>query len=250
MKRFLPLLIGLFIYKCFILSPGFEKLRQEMKKIAILVPHNALVAAVGNAHHMFHMVNGFIEQAGLEPVLEVDIVAESHDMKLYGGFYSVHAHKTIKQKTSYHLIIIPPMSGSMAASVCLNENYIPWIRKQYQDGADVASLCVGAFLLAETGLLNGMECTTHWMYANEFRSRYPKTKLKDHKTLTYNNGIYTSGGANSYWNLLFFLVSKLTNSEMALKASKCFEMALNRDTRLEFLMFQGTRTHGDEQVLS
>lgn len=221
-----------------------------MKKIAILVPHNALIAAVGNTHHLFHMVNGFMEQSGMESLLEVDIVAESSDMKLYDGLYTVHTNKTIKQNTSYHLIIIPPMSGLMAEAVSHNQIYIPWITEQYRQGADVASLCVGTFLLAETGLLNGLECSTHWMYADEFRSRYPKTKLRDHKILTYNNGIYTSGGANSYWNLLFFLVKKLTNPEMALRASKCFALELNRNTQLEFLMFHGTKTHGDELVLS
>ena len=221
-----------------------------MKKIAILVPHHALVAAIGNTHHLFRMVNGFMEQSGVAPPLEVNMVAERNDMKLYDGFYTVHTNKTINQKTVYDLIIIPPMSGSMAEAVSDNQNYIPWIRNQHQRGADVASLCVGAFLLAETGLLNGLECSTHWMYADEFRSRYPQVKLKDHKILTYNKGIYTSGGANSYWNLLFFLVHKLTNPEMALRASKCFELELNRDTQLEFLMFRGTKTHGDDLVLS
>lgn len=221
-----------------------------MKKIAILVPHHALVAAVGNTHHLFHMVNSFMEQSGIGPLFNVYMVAESKDMKLFGGFYSVHANKTTKQKTVYDLIIIPPMSGSMAEAVSHNQTYIPWIKKQHQSGAELASLCVGAFLLAETGLLNGLECSTHWMYADEFRSRYPKAKLKDHKIFTYNNGVYTSGGANSYWNLLFLLVNKLTNPEMALRASKCFELELNRNTQLEFLMFRGTKTHGDELVLS
>lgn len=221
-----------------------------MKKIAILVPHNASVAAVGNMHHLFNMVNGFMEQSGRKPPLDVDIVAETSDMELHEGLYTVHTTTTIKQDIVYDLIIIPPMSGAMVEAVARNQNYIPWIEKQYRGGSDVASLCVGAFLLAETGLLNGLECSTHWMYADEFRNRYPEARLKHHKILTFTNGIYTSGGANSYWNLLFLLVQKLTSPEMALRASKCFEMELNRDTQLEFVMFHGTKTHGDELVRS
>ena len=70
-------------------------------------------------------------------------------------------------------------------------------------------------MLAESGLLNGKTCSTHWLFANEFRSRYPEVELLDNKIVTDQTGLYTSGGATSYWNLLLYLIEKYTNRQMA-----------------------------------
>lgn len=73
-------------------------------------------------------------------------------------------------------MVIPALSGDMKTAVDANKDYIPWIVDQYKDGAEVASLCIGAFLLASTGLLNGKKCSTHWLYANDFRNMFPEVE--------------------------------------------------------------------------
>ncbi len=108
----------------------------------------------------------------------------------------------------------------------LNRDFLPWVVEAYKNGAEVASLCLGAFLLAETGLLSGKSCSTHWL-ANEFRSRYPDIELMDEKIVTEHNGLYSSGGANSYWNLLLYLVEKYTSREMAILAAKFFVLDID-----------------------
>jgi transcriptional regulator GlxA family with amidase domain len=93
---------------------------------------------------------------------------------------------------------------------------------KYQEGTEVASLCLGAFLLASTGLLNGKSCSTHWLFANDFRTMFPEVTLMDNRIITEQNGLYSSGGANSYWNLLLHLVEKYSSRELAVLASKFF----------------------------
>ncbi len=74
--------------------------------------------------------------------------------------------------------------------------------KQYKGGAEVASLCLGAFLLAATGLVNGRKCATHWLAENSFRQLFPEVELVTEKIITDEQGIYSSGGAFSYLNLI------------------------------------------------
>ncbi|HQY12011.1 MAG TPA: helix-turn-helix domain-containing protein, partial [Ferruginibacter sp.] len=112
----------------------------------------------------------------------------------------------------------------------------------------VASLCVGAFLLASTGLLNGKKCSTHWGFTNEFREMFPEVDVQDGSIVTEDNGIYSSGGANSYWNLLLHLVEKYTDRETAILVSKYFAIDIDRSSQSAFAMFKGQKEHKDEAI--
>ena len=81
----------------------------------------------------------------------------------------------------------------------INHAFVPWIQQQHAKGAEIASLCMGAFLLASTGLLNGKEmCNALACHANEFRKMFPQVNLIPEKVVTDEKGIYSSGGAYSY----------------------------------------------------
>ena len=130
----------------------------------------------------------------------------------------------------------------------MNKAFIPWLVKQYQKGAEIASLCLGAFVLAETGLLDGKKCSTHWAFYNEFRERYPDVTIMDGHIITEEQGIYSSGGANSYWNLLLYLLEKYTNRETAILASKYFAIDIDRNSQTVFAIFNGQKDHTDEDI--
>ena len=220
-----------------------------MKRVSILVTHNAIIAAIGNSRHLFSMVNRFLHRSGKAEKFEIKLVGIKKEMKLNDGLFMIQADSTIDEVKETDLIIIPPMGDDMEANFVLNKRYIPWINQQHLQGAEIASLCIGSFLLAETGLLNGQQCSTHWQYANEFRKRYPKIDLVDDKVITDHNGLYTSGGSNSYWNLLVYLIEKYTGREAAIWASKYFEVERSRDSQSMFMIFEGSKLHGDEAVL-
>ena len=126
---------------------------------------------------------------------------------------------------------------------------MPWIVNQYKNGAEVASLCIGAFVLAAPGLLNGKKCSSHWNAANEFRTMFPEVELVDGSILTEEQGIYSSGGANSYWSLLLYLVEKYTDRDTAILASKFFAVDIDRDSQASFMMFKGQKEHDDREIL-
>lgn len=118
---------------------------------------------------------------------------------------------------------------------------IEWIILQYQRGAEVASLCIGAFILAATGLLKGKTCSTHWMHAQTFRSMFSDVNLVDDRVISEQNGLYSSGGANAYWSLLLYLVEKYTSREMAVLASKFFLSDMEKNSQLPFCIFKGQK---------
>lgn len=146
------------------------------------------------------------------------------------------------------LVIIPAVHGDMKNVIKANQSFIPWIIKQYKSGAEVASLCIGAFILATTGLLKGKHCATHWLASEEFRIMFPDVKLVDDKIITEEHGIYTSGGAYSSLNLILYLVEKYAGREMAILSSKIFEIDIERSSQSPFIIFKGQKDHNDDPI--
>jgi transcriptional regulator GlxA family with amidase domain len=220
-----------------------------MKNVAILVPETAVIEAVADPRYMFTAVNEFLKSAGKDPLFNVQLVGLNKEVKVTEGIFSIHVDAVLADAQKPDLIIIPAISGNIERAVRLNQDFLPWIMQQYRDGAEVASLCLGAFILASTGLLNGMTCSTHWLFANEFREMFPDVDLAAAKVVTDNNRIYTSGGANSYWNLLLHLVEKYTSRELAILASKFFVLDIDRMSQSPFSIFKGQKIHNDPEIV-
>ncbi len=219
-----------------------------MKNVSILVPESSVMQAIADPQYLFSAVNQFLAVTGKEPLFNVQLVGSKKEIKLNGGHFSVFADKLLQDADETDLVVIPALFGDMPSAIEQNQQLVPWIIEQYNSGAEVASLCVGAFLLASTGLLNGKKCSTHWGFTNEFREMFPEVEVVDGSIVTEENRIYSSGGANSYWNLLLYLVEKYTDRETAILASKYFAIDIDRDSQAAFAMFKGQKEHKDEAV--
>lgn len=219
-----------------------------MKTVSILVPESSVLASINDPRLMFTAVNQFLLSSGKDPLFNVQLTGLKKEVVLHEGTFSVHTDILCKDVKKTDLLIIPAIMGDIKTALELNKELIPWIINQYNQGAEVVSLCVGAFLLASTGLLNGKNCSTHWVMANEFRGMFPEVNLVDGKIITEQNGLYTSGGASSYWNLLLYLVEKYTDREMAIYASKYFALEIGRNSQSAFIMFKGQKGHEDELI--
>lgn len=219
-----------------------------MKHISILVPEGAVLASIVDPRYLFTAANDFLEASGRAPLFHVQLVGLSREVNLQNGLFTVHPELLLHEVEKTDLIFIPALSGDMKKAIELNKEFIPWISYHHKNGAEVASLCVGAFLLASTGLLSGKSCSTHWIHANLFRNMFPDINLVDDKIITEDQGIYSSGGATSYWNLLLYLIEKYTDREMAIFSSKFFAIEIDRESQSSFIMFKGQKEHEDETV--
>lgn len=220
-----------------------------MKKVSILVPESSVMQAIADPQYLFSAANQFLLSAGKSPLFEVELVGVKKQIKLNNGMFSVHTNRLLKEVDKTDLVFIPALFGDMTSAIAKNKTVVPWIVDQYRKGAEVASLCVGAFLLASTGLLNGKKCSTHWGYQSEFREMYPDVEVVEGGIVTEEERIYSSGGAHSYWNLLLYLLEKYTDRETAILASKYFAIDIDRDSQSAFAMFKGQKSHKDKEIL-
>ena len=221
-----------------------------MKHVSILVPKgHTSVVNIGGTHQMFSWVNEYFEQTGREALFDIHLVGLEKRTEQSHGLFTVNPDQLISDVVKTDLIIIPAIHGDFEENLKHNSEFLPWIVSQYKEGAEIVSLCVASFFLAETGLLDGKRCSTHWQFANEFRKKYPKADLKDDKILTEADGIYTSGGAYSFTNLILYLIEKYAGRDTAVMAAKGFMIDIDRNSQSPFMIFSGQKSHKDKEVL-
>lgn len=220
-----------------------------MKHLTILVPDgpNNLTSIVG-AYKIFTRANEYWQQQGNEKLFTIQLAGISDEVDFYDGLFTVKPHTYISTIKKTDLIIIPSLNHNYDKAVAGNTAFINWIENQYNSGAEIASICTGAFLLASTGLLNGKSCSTHWAAAENFRHKFPQVKLETDKLITDENGIYTNGGAFSFLNLIIYLVEKNFDRQTAIYCSKVFQIEMDRQSQAGFVIFKGQKQHGDEMV--
>ena len=220
-----------------------------MKHLTILVPdrQNNLSSIVG-VYKIFTRANEYWKKSGRKELFKIELAGVSKKVDFYDGLFSVRPHTNISAISKTHLIFIPSLNYSYQKTVRENRSIIDWVTKQYRNGAEIASICTGAFLLASSGLLDGKNCSTHWAVANDFREMYPGINLQTDKLITDENGIYTNGGAYSFLNLVIYLIEKYYDRQTAIFCSKVFQIEMDRQSQSAFIIFKGQKLHGDEVV--
>lgn len=207
------------------------------------------MASVSDSVYVFDKVNDFLRESGQPPMFKIQLLGFSDEVKLNTGLFSIKPDAGFESVKKTDLVIIPALHGHINSATYISKDCAPWIATQYKNGAEIASLCTGTFLLAYSGILNGKECTTHWAYADEFRYFYPAIRLVDQKVITDQDGLYSSGGGTAYWNLLIHLVEKYTNREMAIRTAKYFMVDYNKTFQSPFIVFKGLKDHNDDSIL-
>ncbi|HTD92540.1 MAG TPA: helix-turn-helix domain-containing protein [Chitinophagaceae bacterium] len=219
-----------------------------MKHISILIPKGAILGSLEGSRQLLTQVNEFFKARGERPIFKVELVGLEKETPVSGGKFTVNADRIIDEDFHTDLIIIPAIDGEITGAMQKNGAFIPWITQQYKAGSEVASLCLGAFLLASTGLLKGRKCATHWLAANQFKAMFPDVELVTEKIITDEQGLYSSGGAFSYLNLILHLIEKYAGHDMAVLSAKVFAIEIERSSQSSFMIFQGQKTHEDEPV--
>jgi transcriptional regulator GlxA family with amidase domain len=216
--------------------------------VSVFVPQYGVIEAVTPPFRTFHTVNELLAGAGKKPLFEVEYVGLNEYVPANNGEYMIKTDRLLKDLNHTDLLIIPPAFGNIAKGIAANSEALPYFKKLHEGGCSVASLCLGAFLLAETGILDGKKCSTHWAHINDFRERYPNVVVEDGAIITEHGNIYSSGGASSIWNLILYLVEKFADRETAVLVAKLFALDIGRDSQSQFAIFKGQRNHGDHDI--
>jgi transcriptional regulator GlxA family with amidase domain len=220
-----------------------------MKHLTIIVPQgeNNLSSIVG-AYKIFTRANAYRKEAGRKEVFKIELAGISKKIDFYGGLFSVKPHTHVSTIRKTNLVIIPSLNHNYENAIRDNRELIDWIAGQYSMGAEIASICTGAFLLAASGLLKGRQCSTHWAVAEKFKEMFPGVNLQADKLITDENGIYTNGGAYSFLNLILYLIEKYYDRQTAIFCSKVFQIEMDRLSQSSFTIFKGQKLHCDEMI--
>ena len=224
-----------------------------MKLITILIPEGENnISSITGTYEILTRANKYWKQNGKKELYKIELAGVSEKVEYCSGLFTIKPHTNISAIAKTNLIIIPSLNHNYEKAVKGNSGnaaMIDWIEHQYKNGAEVASICSGAFLLAASGLLDGKSCSTHWIVADNFRTMFPMVNLQTDKLITDENGIYTNGGAYSFLNLLIYLVEKYFDRQTAIYCSKVFQIEMDRQSQSAFSIFSGQKQHGDEMVI-
>ncbi len=221
-----------------------------MKHVSILIPNGQVsLVNIEGTHQILSEVNKMLVAQDKEPVFRVQLVGLDRETKLHNGMFVINPGALISEVDKTDLIFIPAIHGDPLQVRDANRPFLQWITDQYHSGAEIASLCLGSFFLAQTGLLDGKVCSTHWIAAAQFRSMFPDVRLADEKIITDDKGIYTSGGAYAYLNLLVYIIEKYVDRATAIRIAKSFMIDIDRNSQSPFMMFTAQKDHSDEIIL-
>lgn len=223
-----------------------------MKHLTIIVPDGqsnlSTIACIVGTYEIFATANAYWKNAGKNDAFQVALAGVSEKAEVYDGLFSVKPQVHISAIAKTDLIIIPSLVRDYQEALQGNKLLVDWIAQQYKDGAEIASMCTGTFMLAAAGLLDGKNCATHWSAADTFRTLFPQVNLQADQLITDEHGIYTNGGAYSFLNLVIYLVEKYYDRQAAIYCSKIFQIEMDRQSQSAFAIFTGQKLHGDEMV--
>ena len=158
-------------------------------------------------------------------------------------------HRRASDIASPNLVVVPAFDDeNLLSSLADNKEWVPWLKKWHARGARVASSCIGAFLVAEAGLLDGRPATTHWMFADILQTRYPSIKVSSDRLIVDAGDVITCGGATTFLSLVIYLVERFGGHERAALARKVLLIDGGRTSQLPYLAFTPVLEHNDELV--
>ncbi|TKW60622.1 MAG: GlxA family transcriptional regulator [Blastochloris viridis] len=214
--------------------------------IAILVYPHALQSAIYGLTEQFMVADRIARQhnAHLPPVRVThwNVSAGSSSVPLYDS----HPYQPYSPP---HTIIVPP---SMQEDPLQGVDIMPirtWLTHQHDQGAVLSSVCAGSFLLAESGLLNGRQATTHWNYASRMAQAYPTTRVEGDKLLVEDGDIITAGGMMAWVDLGLRLIHRIYGPTIMMGTARFMLVDPPGREQRYYSSFAPNFTHGDSAIL-
>ena len=217
-----------------------------MLSTAILIPKgNPSVVNIEGTRQILSWVNEYLKSNGKDPAFDIQLLGCSQR----SGPNNYLDTTTITRARRPEIVIIPAVHGPWEQVRKENEDLMDWLKVVYEGGSHLVSYCIAAFLVAQTGILEGKRCSTHWEAANEFRSLFPGVSLQDEKMIVEDQRIFSCGGAYGFTNLLMYLIERFVDYETAVMAAKTFMIDLSKNNQTFYSVFNGLKSHGDLEIL-
>ena len=146
-------------------------------------------------------------------------------------------------------IVVVPTSGlSLDDKLIENSALVPWLRNHHAHGAYLAGVCMGAAYLAEAGLLDGRQATTHWAVSADLAKRYPNVDWRPDMFVTEDSRILCSGGVAAAADISLYLVEKLCGHDVAVQTAKSLLLNMPRVSQSGYAMLPLSPPHNDNAI--
>lgn len=188
--------------------------------------------------------------------LDVEIIAETSELFRCSGGAPVVPDTTFAKTRSPDVLIVPALDFTPVADADLNTRWtaaIEWIRTLDPERTTICTVCTGTVLLAEAGLLDGAEATTHWSVVDFCRQRYPLMNLSPARVLVptgEGHQLITAGGGSSWHELSLYLISRFCGEQAAIQTAKLFMLGDRSDGQLSYAAATRPRIHDDAEIAS
>lgn len=187
--------------------------------------------------------------------IHLHFISSTKDVELVSsigiGFSKLTSYQDFKLDKE-DIIVIPGVDFSLLNDSSFknkNQSFYHWLHEQYNNGSTLVSICTGAFILADAGLLKHKKATTHWKAFDTFEQKFPDTELLKNRLFVENERIYTSAGMLSGIDLCLYLVEKEYGIKFAVEVAKELVMYFRRgksDPQLS--IFLQYRNHLDDRI--
>lgn len=223
-----------------------------MKKVTILAMVNTMATTIIGPMDVFYQAGvmwNYFNGHKVDPYFQVTLVTTTGEpFKCLSGVRMV-PEGSIHDVHDTDLIVVSSILD-IDKTLKVQGETIDWLKEWYHRGSHIATICSGAFVLAETGLLDGKTATTHWAFAEQFRKRYPRIELKPERLITDEGDLFCSGGYNAGIDLSLYLVEKYCGHEVSLQSSKSVISDIGRTSQAPYAMSQFQKDHHDNQILA
>ena len=187
------------------------------KKIGIVVFDQAEVLDVMGPFEVFSVAGRLSSPA----IFQVSLIADNETK-------AVNLRHNLKIKTKYSIFENPEVdlivvAGGITQDAERNRELLSWLKLSHESGTIIASICTGAFILAEAGILTSGDVTTHWEDQEELSRRFPYLQVIAEKRWVRNSNMFTSGGISAGIDLSLHLVEMLSSRDLAIKTAKQME---------------------------
>lgn len=218
--------------------------KQKYIHIGILNYPDSQLSAIHGLTDMFLMTNKLTKNRDHAPTI-FQVSHWSLDKKQQSVTPS---YISTEPADTLNALIIPP-SLEMQPEEEVSPAITQWLRDIHKQGSTLCSICIGAFVLAQSGLLNHRQITTHWALKDQFEQLFPDIDLNTDKLIVDDGDIITAGGLMAWNDLGLKLIKRFAGPTLMLDIARFFLIDPHGREQQFYNSFTPYLSHGDEAIL-
>ena len=222
------------------------KLKRAPIKVAIVNYEHALASAIIGILDILAIVNTFCLDDSCTKYFDTKIIhtnASINNFNMPINFPS----EPLNDNDEFDLVIVPPLID-VEHKFDTNKKLLNWLNIMHNKGKCISSVCIGAYVLAQSGLLNGKKSTSHWIIEQKLRHDYPLIKLEIDKIIVEDGNIITAGGVSAYIDLCLYCVRKFISIEIAYVCANYLGVDAGRTSQQHYKNLCTIASHNDKDV--